>query len=59
MAKEEKPKWEMAKWEKAKREYTVQDGNLWKGQFSPEHLFTIYMYTSRSKVSLGDFDVLV
>jgi hypothetical protein len=22
MAKEEKPKWEMAKWEKAKREYT-------------------------------------
>jgi hypothetical protein len=24
MAKEEKPKWEMAKWEKAKREYTAE-----------------------------------
>jgi hypothetical protein len=29
MAKEEKPKWEMAKWEKAKREYTSWLGALW------------------------------
>jgi hypothetical protein len=28
MAKEEKPKWEMAKWEKAKREYTHR---MWVG----------------------------
>jgi hypothetical protein len=31
MAKEEKPKWEMAKWEKAKREYTE-----WLGCIGPE-----------------------
>jgi hypothetical protein len=28
MAKEEKPKWEMAKWEKAKREYTGMAGDF-------------------------------